>query len=327
MGISSFTFFILSVFIIGLLLLVAYSSISEANKNARIGSNLSRAILGLYTLGIIFLVFGVCFAVAKNQCTCEDSNVTTGLMYMSFGLVLGVTMAALGGIVVSEGNKEDSTANSLAYTIMIIGIVFSVAMIAIFILMYRDKMSTWFKGKKSSEDKKPEIKEVPDLRKQYNIPKDEKEANELLKKDLLDIAQLERLREDLKLRQDATMKSVNDAKSSTDLDVFENLGNKMKVLNEKIKGIDEQISLRTERDNVIKQHLYGTTNLLPAKQQQAVQPPQYERGERGRDERGRDEDRRRREHLAGLQPARNPGNPPAGNPGNPLAGLETFAIE
>jgi hypothetical protein len=306
MGISSFTFFILSVFIIGLLLLVAYSSISEANKNARIGSNLSRAILGLYTLGIIFLVFGVCFAVAKNQCTCEDSNVTTGLMYMSFGLVLGVTMAALGGIVVSEGNKEDSTANSLAYTIMIIGIVFSVAMIAIFILMYRDKMSTWFKGKKSSEDKKPEIKEVPDLRKLYDIPNDKKAANELLKKDSQEIADYKRLKEYWKLKQEATIKSLQEAQSNRDLDLFENLENKRKVQSNKIKEIEDQISVRTERGNVIKQHL-GYTKLSPAKQQQ---PPQQQP--------------RREQQQPNL-----PGNPLAGHrpSGNLPAGLENFALD
>lgn len=272
MAISSFTFFIFAVFLIGLLLLTAYSSISEANKNARIGSNLSRAILGLYTLGIIFLVFGVCFAVAKNQCMCQESSVTTGLMYMLFGLVLGVTMAALGGIIVSEGNKENSIANSLAVTIMVTGIVFSVAMIALFIFMYKDKMSAWFKGKKSSEDKKQGVKDIepPSLLEQYKIPQDKAKANEMLKRDVKEIEAFQGIKEDYKQRLDSTRRHYKEASNSFDMHLSEKLGNEMQELDKKIKDIEEQIHYRNLRDGIIKKHLYShSVPNSPVKAQQA----------------------------------------------------------
>lgn len=136
---------------LGIFLLVSYGYISSANSKVELGSTLSKAIMGIFTVGIIFLISAIFILFFCSQTDCAsvaDFGIKT---YLSFIGTLGIVMATLGGIIVNDGDSSDSKSHSLAISILVIGIVFAL-LIGGFVAYYSSKhggISAWFKSLKS----------------------------------------------------------------------------------------------------------------------------------------------------------------------------------
>ena len=124
-----FWFFVLILLIIGIFLLTAYSMISEANSDAPAGSTLSRAILGIYSIGLIFIVFAVMymfFALRYDKCNVSNiigKKIDGAIFYLTFMFILGVLMLTFGAIIKSQGSTSDSNAVTMTTTILVLGVI------------------------------------------------------------------------------------------------------------------------------------------------------------------------------------------------------------
>ena len=160
---------IMVIFIIGIFLVTAYGFISKANSDEPSGSVLSQAILGIFTMGIIFIIMSIMimfFCIGDSCRTCDsltDLGEKSGLVVMISLASLGIVMAVLGGIIVSKGNSAESSANDLAVSIMIIGICLTCLIIGITIYMFRKGIKGYFKGHSKKETKKEELIEMKPL--------------------------------------------------------------------------------------------------------------------------------------------------------------------
>lgn len=119
--------------LMGIFLIVAYSKIAENTTKLPSGDKVIRANQGIFTIGVTFIVSGISFAICHQKCQCgpvlQSSNV-----YMGFFLLLGITLTALAGIIVSN---VSGTAKTLSVLVLVMGILFICACIGFF--MYTNK--------------------------------------------------------------------------------------------------------------------------------------------------------------------------------------------
>ena len=72
MQFSALVILVLTLLALGIFLLVSYGYITSANSKVELGSTLSKAIMGIFTVGIIFLISAVFIMFFCFQTECAD---------------------------------------------------------------------------------------------------------------------------------------------------------------------------------------------------------------------------------------------------------------
>ncbi len=145
--------FVTILFFIGIFLLVSYGFISQTNADAPADSTVTRAILGIYTIGIIFLTLGVVMLFLSSTCSGSQKNPFASYnFYIIFIGMLGLTLLVLGSTVYGKGDTSDSTTNGLLISIIMIGIFMFLLSAGIKTYEYRKKIPFFGKSSSSSSD-------------------------------------------------------------------------------------------------------------------------------------------------------------------------------
>lgn len=105
-----------SMILLGIFLIVAYSRMQASLPNITITSEVSRAMEGLYTMGVMFLSVGLTLALLNHK---HDDKEAAYVMY--FVVLLGVVLTALAGILVS---KTTGSARNWAIMVLVVGLLF-----------------------------------------------------------------------------------------------------------------------------------------------------------------------------------------------------------
>ena len=139
--------FIISLILMGLFLITAYGFISSTNSSASAGSTLSRAILGIYTIGILFMTIGIMMFFCANSCSSyADNSFINMKFYLYFIAMLGITLIVLSSIILATGDNSDTTTSGFLISTLVIGIV--MFLITSFIIYNQTesagKASSWF---------------------------------------------------------------------------------------------------------------------------------------------------------------------------------------
>ena len=165
-------------FLIGIFLLMAYGVMSNANSNALAGSILSQSILGIFTMGIVFITMAImimffCYGNSCNRCeSITDLGEKSGLILLFTVASFGIVLAVLGGLILSNGDSTETASNNMAVSVMVIGICLTLFISGIAGYIYRKGLQKFFtKGKGTKEPVNARPVEKPRVPEKVTQPK------------------------------------------------------------------------------------------------------------------------------------------------------------
>jgi cytochrome c biogenesis factor len=122
--------------VMGIYLIIAYSRIYENTGMLSAESNVAKANQGIYTMGIIFIVAGICFGICNSKCDCTKLDVGSNY-FVIFFLLLGIVLVSLSGTIIS--GTQDGEAKNWAIFTLVFGLIFIVMCSTLLYLSHRNK--------------------------------------------------------------------------------------------------------------------------------------------------------------------------------------------
>ena len=130
----------------GCFLITAYSKIAESTTQYAVGSSVAKANQGLFTMGIIFIVSGIAFAICSSSCGSSVAVSMSPTMYIYFFLLLGIVLTTLSGVVINGITDSGNTGKTWAITTLMMGIVFVIICVAMLADTHKDTISALVSG-------------------------------------------------------------------------------------------------------------------------------------------------------------------------------------
>lgn len=127
--------------VMGIFLIIAYSRIYEKAGDISAESNVAKANQGIYTMGIIFMVSGICFGITNSKCDCTRLDVGTNY-FVIFFLLLGIVLVALSGTMIN--GLSDGEAKNWAIMTLVIGLIFMVLCGTLLFMSHKNKLGLQF---------------------------------------------------------------------------------------------------------------------------------------------------------------------------------------
>lgn len=135
--------FSIFLFIVGVALIVAYAQIVEsAGNEIGINTTTARVIQGIYTIGVIFICFGLSYLVCNWKCACEMGGMGASI-YIGFLCLLGIVLTTLGGILYDKTkNMGSSVTKKWAVGIISSGTITTVMAIGVLVYVHKESIKT-----------------------------------------------------------------------------------------------------------------------------------------------------------------------------------------
>jgi hypothetical protein len=101
------SFFMMIMFVLGIILLVFSSKIDKdiRNSTCMTSDKLVDANKGVFAISIVLIIGAISYGICKYRCDCESVEGFDLFMYVIFSCALGVTIIALGAIMQGEAKK------------------------------------------------------------------------------------------------------------------------------------------------------------------------------------------------------------------------------
>lgn len=127
--------------VMGIYLIIAFSRIYEKAGNIAADSTVAKANQGIYTMGIIFMVAGICFGIMNSKCDCTKLDVGTNY-FVIFFLLLGIVLVALSGTMIN--GLSDGEAKNWAILTLVLGLIFMVLCGTLLFMSHKNKLGLEF---------------------------------------------------------------------------------------------------------------------------------------------------------------------------------------
>lgn len=109
-------------FVMGILLLIAYGRLAKAMENQPADNKAVRANQGLYTMGIIFLALAITLTFCNYHCQCTGLGGGNNLV-LGFLALLGIVLIGLSATII---NADIDGTKGFASFLLVLGILFVV---------------------------------------------------------------------------------------------------------------------------------------------------------------------------------------------------------